>query len=77
MELSAHPGSDARARSAEMGVEVQTSQPGDGKNYPKRGDTSPPESDMNVCSHFEKCFASQGDTLQMHYTGTLASNGTE
>mmetsp|Transcript_37849 Transcript_37849/g.75796 ORF Transcript_37849/g.75796 Transcript_37849/m.75796 type:complete len:110 (+) Transcript_37849:22-351(+) len=37
-----------------MGVEVQTISPGDGKTYPK-----------------------QGQTLEMHYRGTLASNGEE
>ncbi|KAI5453849.1 hypothetical protein NCC49_004845 [Naganishia albida] len=37
-----------------MGVEVQTISPGDGKTFPKKG-----------------------DTVSMHYVGTLASNGSK
>ncbi|KAJ9116627.1 FK506-binding protein 1 [Naganishia adeliensis] len=37
-----------------MGVEVQTISPGDGKTFPKKG-----------------------DTVTMHYVGTLASNGSK
>ncbi|GHJ84288.1 hypothetical protein NliqN6_0690 [Naganishia liquefaciens] len=37
-----------------MGVEVQTITPGDGQNFPKKG-----------------------DTVSMHYVGTLASNGSK
>ncbi|KAJ9105358.1 FK506-binding protein 1 [Naganishia friedmannii] len=37
-----------------MGVQVETITPGDGQNFPKKG-----------------------DTVSMHYVGTLASNGSK